>query len=222
MEFEAVLTTTKHSSKKKNSKKYLIIHHTGTPNYEGMKKYLSGGYKKGQRNVSVHYVVGQKKGQIAKIGEHDQVLWHVGMGKLADGKIKNLNSDCIGIEICSDGNNYTNEQKENVRELINYIIAEEGIPIENILRHYHVSSYRGKWDVGTVFFEEYGTWEKYQKSFSNIAMTEEKIVNDTVIPSISALWNLLDNIPNKKDWNIARVKRLLHSANSILRKKYKK
>lgn len=158
MNFTKVLQTSK-KWKGTNSKKYLIIHHTAVADFEASCRVLSGN----TGEVSVHYVVGLK-GETAKIGEDSDILWHVGYSKWQGQE--DLNRFCIGIEICSEGEIFTPEQKAKVAELIRELIAKYKIPAENILRHADVSGFRGKWDVAPVFYEgEFGTWKNYQDSF---------------------------------------------------------
>ena len=136
-----------------NTKKYLMFHHTGIQDYDDSVRVLSEG------NVSCHYV-NADDGRIAKIGEHDDVLWHAGQG-VVDGVLRNVNYDAIGIEICSgDGKYFTDAQREAVYELARYIIKKEGIKKENVVRHADFSGYHGKWDVGPNFYAPL-TWEEY-------------------------------------------------------------
>ena len=169
MIFDKQLSTHKKSAGK-NTKEYVIVHHTGSANYEAMCTLLSSA----ERQVSTHYVIGQK-GEVCKIGTHNDILWHAG-----DSRYKNrtvFNRISIGIEICSDGHEYTDAQRKIVHELILYIIKQENIHRYNILRHADIAGYRGKWDVGPNFYEgEYGTWQKYQNSFRE--KTPEELIEE--------------------------------------------
>ena len=161
MNFDKILQTDKKFSGK-NTKELLVFHHTGSSNYEAMCNLLSGA--KGGRNVSVHYVVALD-GRVAKIGEHNDQLWHVGEG-IYEGKKQNLNTRAIGIEICSNGTDYTDTQREAVKELVEYLIEEEDFEMDKLIRHADVSGYRGKWDVGPNFYmSHFGSWQEYTNSF---------------------------------------------------------
>lgn len=201
MEFDKVLTTNKRFSRV-NSKEGIIVHHTGSPNYEAMCRLLSGKKKKGDKNPrSVHYVIGQKEGEIAKIGEHDDSLWHVGMGILnpesgaidsqGAGTKENLNYKMIGIEVCSNGKDYTHEQRQMTIEVIQHILNEEKqIPPEMILRHAHVSGYRGKWDIGENFYMHFGSWSNFQKTFKTALppVLSLKEMQNSIIIQAKAIW----------------------------------
>lgn len=152
MEFSDIKTTTK-KTQGVNTCEYIILHHTGGSGlWQTLTNYLSGenGY------VSVHYTIG-KNGEIAKIGEDTDILWHVGMGihpSINGGQVSNLNHYCVGIEIVSNGLEYTDAQREATKLLCTYLCKEYGISTQNILRHADVSGYRGKWDVGLNFFTD--------------------------------------------------------------------
>lgn len=158
MDFERFLTTTKKSAGK-NTRKYIVLHHTGSVNYEAMCNLLSGGQS--GRMVSVHYIVSQK-GEIAKVEDHMAILWHAGESRWNG--ITDLNRHSIGIEICSDGHNYTDKQRQAVDRLVRFIMESENVPHGNILRHADISGFRGKWDVGQNFYG--GNWTEYQNRFA--------------------------------------------------------
>jgi len=157
MNFDRVLTTTK-KWKGTNTNEYLVIHHTAVASFDASCRVLSGN----TGEVSVHYVVGLN-GETAKIGNDTDILWHAGSSRW-QGKT-DLNRYTIGIEICSEGEVFTQVQKDKVRELIAELIKKYNIPVTNILRHADISGFRGKWDVAPVFFAEYESWAKYQDSF---------------------------------------------------------
>lgn len=171
MIYERTLTTAK-KSYGNNSCEYIIVHHTGSPNYEAMCKLLSG--PKSGRFVSVHYVVAQD-GSIAKIGTHLDILWHA--GKSLWKGLSDFNKRSIGIEICSNGHDYTDNQREAVVKLIAEIKAMHAIPSQNILRHADISGYRGKWDVGPNFYTyKWGTWDAFQASFEGTTPQEKAVM----------------------------------------------
>lgn len=157
MNFDRILATEK-KHPGKNKKTHVIEHHTGNSNYELMCQYLSG---KKTNEKSCHYVVALD-GRICKIGTHNDILWHAGISKYNG--LSDFNRLAIGIEICSDGHTYSEEQKRAVYELTKEIITQEKIPPENILRHADISGFRGRWDVGPNFFAPL-TWQQYQDSF---------------------------------------------------------
>jgi N-acetyl-anhydromuramyl-L-alanine amidase AmpD len=208
MKFDKILTTEKKFITK-NTRKYILVHHTGNENYEAMYKFLAGPKHSG-RNVSCHYVIAQDA-RIAKIGEHLDSLWHAGNSFYKGAK--NFNYHAIGIEICSNGFDYSEKQREIVVKLVREILdSEQKIVPSNILRHAHVSGYRGKWDVGPNFYEPiWGTWENFQKQFEqdseSITIQNVKRLN---LANISKLRKI-----TQKD-NIKKATRYLQVANKYL------
>jgi len=178
--FDSVLWTNK-SSSEKNQKKYIMLHHTGNPSYGGNIRLLSGEKTTG-RNVSVHYVVGLG-GRIAKIGEHEQILWHAGISKYEE--LSDLNKYSIGIEICSDGKHFTYRQRVAARELVEYIMEKEDIPHQNIIRHMDVAP-RRKVDVGDNFWNaEFDTFEEYKASFDH---ADVKSLLENIVRNQKQIW----------------------------------
>jgi len=209
MKFNKILTTEKKFSAK-NTKEYILVHHTGNPNYETMYKYLSGPKRKNGRNVSCHYVVA-RDGRVAKIGTHNDCLWHAGRSSYQN--VKSFNLYAIAIEVCSNGYDYSEKQREAVIRLIKEILdSEQKISSKNILRHAHVSGYRGKWDVGPKFYEPiFGTWENFQKQFTQNA---DKIIIANVNRLNLANISKLEKIEETE--NIKKALRFLKLANKYL------
>ena len=183
-----------------NSKEYLIIHHTGGGTFKSNCELLSTGTKK----VSVHYVLGEN-GKIAKIGEHEDILWHAGFGKKPDTKkIIDFNRISIGIEVVSDGNNFTEAQRKAIPLLVKEICKKERIKKENVLRHKDISGYRGKWDIGDNFFNG-ESFEEWKNSIFNKTMTEaQKKWRDAAVALNSLGWHLFPDIPEKQE-QIAKI-----------------
>jgi N-acetyl-anhydromuramyl-L-alanine amidase AmpD len=178
-----------------NTKELLCLHHTGSPNYDAMCRLLSG--PPGGRNVSVHYVVALD-GRVCKIGHHNDKLWHVGMG-MYEGVRQNLNHKALGIEICSNGHDYTDTQRKAVDELVKYLIKEENFQKDQIIRHAHVSGYRGKWDVGENFYKpRFKSWSDYVDSF--YTEPEEKTITEhlnVILDNQSKIWHLAKSVKDK-------------------------
>lgn len=169
------LPTTK-KTKGTNAKEFLTLHHTGSNSPTmNVASYLATN----KAQVSCHYLVGTN-GEVVKIGEDDDILWHA--GKSSCGKKTGLNKYSIGIEVNSLGENFTKEQKTATKELILSLMAKYKIPKENILRHKDITP--RKWDIGDDFWnKEYKTWEDYQNSLTKYAM----LLNETIM-LLKSLW----------------------------------
>lgn len=186
---DIVFDDTRTTSKKRpgiNSKQFIILHHTGgTGLWASLTNYLSGS----NRYVSTHYTVG-KNGEIGKIGEDNDILWHVGLGshpQINNGQESNLNPYSIGIEIVSNGVEYTDTQRDAVEKLCVYLCLQHKIPTHNILRHLDVSGYRGKWDVGINFFKNQLTpMGTFRETIESKLETEQSLENVSIWAKVAA------------------------------------
>jgi len=153
-----------------NTCQYIILHHTGTK--EGTIKGVLDGLYKRNDYASCHFVV-DTNGDVYKIGDPKDILWHAGESKW--GKLKDMNKYSVGIEIIgplSDGG-FTGEQKLAVRRLVQHLMAVLNIPFTNVLRHADLTwsgsensmlwdwkSKSRKVDIASTFFFPWYTWFK--------------------------------------------------------------
>jgi len=89
------------SKKTRNIKeiRFLIIHYTGMQSMrESIKRLTSIKHK-----VSCHYLI-NRQGKIFQMVEDRKIAWHAGKSKW--GKLKNLNSNSIGIELVNKGHKF--------------------------------------------------------------------------------------------------------------------
>lgn len=159
MTFDKVVpTNNKH--KWVNTCEYIVLHHTGWGEYNGLVTRLSASTWKDA--VSCHYLVAQD-GRVAKIWWDTDILRHA-WSSARDGKT-NMNRYCIGIEIINVGMNFTNVQRKAVRDLVSYLIEKHSIPVSKIIRHKDISPGR-KVDVyDTLRNPNFKTFQEYQRSF---------------------------------------------------------
>lgn len=162
MEYKALLDT-KNKSPWRNLRNYIILHHTATKegSIQGVLKTLT--VSTGDKAVSCHYVV-DTNGDVYKIGQDSDILWHAGISSWENKNHMNLYS--IGIEIIwplSNGG-FTDEQRKSVKELCLILMAKYKIPQKNVIRHKDVSPGR-KVDVADTFWNgQFATFQDYQKS----------------------------------------------------------
>lgn len=114
-----------------NTCEFVIVHHTATKEntIKGVLAHLTTSGK-----ASCQYVV-DTNGDLYKIGEDKDILWHAGESAWK-GKT-NLNRYSIGIEIIGplgDGG-FTDAQRATVATLIKELCQKYSIPKENVLRH---------------------------------------------------------------------------------------
>lgn len=167
MKYKAVLTT-KNKSNGVNTCEFIILHHTATK--EGTIKGVLNALTVGA--VSCHYVV-DTNGDVYKIGDDKDILWHAGTSSW--GKYKNLNSFSIWIEVIwplANGG-FTDEQRNSVETLIKELAQKYAIWKENILRHKDIAPKR-KIDIADTFWNVY--WESWE-AFKNNLFTNKKTMS---------------------------------------------
>lgn len=124
-----------------NQKKFIAVHYLGVV---GQNHDLqSGGY-------GAHYYI-YWDGTIYQRCSHDAIVWQVGTGGYyAQKHPQARNSNTIGIEMCCkcDGDTsqagdkwyFTKETQEACAWLVRKLMADENIPLKNVLRHYDIVS----------------------------------------------------------------------------------
>lgn len=172
MQYKQTLATSS-KYKAKNTCEYIILHHTATGEgtIKGVLNHLTTSGK-----ASCHYVV-DTNGDVYKIGQDTDALWHV--GESAWKGETNINMYSIGIEIIgplADGG-FTDAQRKVVAQLVQELAQKYAVPVENVLRHAdltHAWSLKGilwdgksrsrKVDVAKTFYKDFATFEDYRNS----------------------------------------------------------
>lgn len=150
--------TTKEFWRNGNHKRFIIVHHTASNPKTTLARIVA--YFKIPDDKSVHYVVGKDGKMVQMVRDQDRA-WHCGRSQWKE--YQNLNHWSIGIEVLSDGYQYTDAQREAVIELCAFLCQTYCISIDNILRHADIALPKGrKWDIGPKFFEKYGSWKGFQ------------------------------------------------------------
>lgn len=152
------ILSTKNKSPWKNTCEYIVLHHTATK--EGTIKWVLRQLTVGP--VSCHFVV-DTNGDIYKIGELTDILWHAGVSEWK-GK-ENMNKYSIGIEVIWPLPWFTNAQRESVQKLVSTLIRDLKLPVDRIIRHKDISPGR-KTDIDDSFWNDlYKTFTEYQNSY---------------------------------------------------------
>lgn len=132
---------TKVNFRKGNNKKnkYLVLHYVGaTGGAEANCKYFENTY----RGASAQYFVGHI-GEVWQCVKDEDVAFHCGATRYKHPYCRNENS--IGIELCcrrlANGTWYFEEETIKAAiELTKELMAKHNIPVENVIRHYDVTS----------------------------------------------------------------------------------
>lgn len=160
---------TKNISKGKNTCEYIVLHHTWS--WEGTIKWVLNQLTVWP--VSCHFVC-DINGDIYRIGQLKDILWHAGISSWRGRK--DMNRYSIGIEIIWPLPWFTNAQRKSVRELCSFLVGSLGIPVENIIRHKDIAPGR-KTDIDDSFWNnEYTTFTNYQNSYMTTPNNEQVIV----------------------------------------------
>lgn len=174
--------TTQNTSWKYNKCEYVMLHHSGNDDFHWTISY----FQKTSSGVSAHYIV-SKMGKIYKFNTEKDVLRHAGNGEY-DGITNNMNYYAIGIEVISNGYQFSVEQKEAVKNLITWIINKRGILASNIIRHKDYSP--DKWDIGDNFRnEDFYSFEEYKSH--TFGTYYKDTLKEAIKYTDSALWNYI-------------------------------
>lgn len=162
-----------------NIPEFIIIHHTGSGNstIDSILRYF-----RLVDSVSVHYIVG-RNGEVVQYVDERDVAFHAGTSKW--GSLTDLNKHSIGIEVVSDGSDFTEKQRTTTQELCRMIMDRHNIRRENVLRHADIALPAGrKWDIGPNFFKPWESWEGFQASLNGGSTYHKEI--DSAIEWVKA------------------------------------
>lgn len=152
-----------------NKKQFIAIHYLGVVGQNN--KVEAGGY-------GAHYYI-YWDGTIYQAADHDAILWQVGTGGYYTQKHPTArNANTIGIELCCkcDGNSknatdpkwyFTQETQEACVQLVKKLMADLGIPAENVLRHYDiVNKHCPAPYVNNNKYKTSWTWDEFKAKLS--------------------------------------------------------
>ena len=170
---------------------YIMLHHTWPGNSQALAEYLA--FNPAQ--VSCHYTV-SREGKVRKHCDDDKVCWHAWSGSWYWIANNSMNYHSIGIEVCSDWNSFTDEQRKVVKGLLQQLTRLHKIPVHNVIRHLDWTS--RKRDIGDNFRNgNYRDWQDYQNKLTPTDL-EEKLW-------IEATKNWIPTIKNKKLKKVMQV-----------------
>ena len=128
--------------------------------------------------------------------ENNRIAYHAGVSEWHSLETKgdSLNWCTVGIEVESDGHDFTEEEKKSTKELIEFLMEQYSIPSQLVLRHKDVSPGR-KWDIGDNFYAPLKSWGEYQLTLSYMDQQTLDVVRDKTATgigeNISAYWNMV-------------------------------
>ncbi len=119
----------------------IVVHYTGGRGLAGGETAEANGvyFSGGNRGASAHYFVDGSGEVVASVPEAD-TAWHAGNF--------NFNRLSIGIEVVSDGSDFTEAELRDLRELVQDVRRRWAIPAENVMRHYDCYDFAQRWGVG--------------------------------------------------------------------------
>lgn len=149
MQIEYHLIDNNFTAKAKRDIKYIVIHYTaGVTSKPRSSVGTASWFNNPSAKASAHYIVDD--GLVVQAVADNNIAWHCG----TSGEYKHAfcrNSNSIGIEICSNHDNFlgydktsstdsgwyfTKEAVKNAAELTADLMKKYNIPLENVIRHY--------------------------------------------------------------------------------------
>ena len=186
---------TKNKSAWKNTCQYIVLHHTATK--EGTIKWVLRQLTAWP--VSCHFVI-DTNGDIYKIGELTDILWHAGVSEWK-GK-ENMNQYSIGIEVIWPLPWFTNAQRESVKKLVSKLIKDLNIPVDRIIRHKDIAPGR-KTDIDDSFWSDlYKTFTDYQKSYMDKTSKFKDVFENEKPKDYKQIFSWLEDSEPATIWDI--------------------
>lgn len=128
------LTNTTNKYAGVNGKRFIVVHQTGNTDVGADAQRHANLQSNGNvRQASWHWQVDDKVA--IQSFAHNIRCWHAGDGRAPNGG----NYNGIAVEICINQDGDYNKAVQNGAELVAHIMKEEGIPIQNVKQHYHMS-----------------------------------------------------------------------------------
>jgi N-acetylmuramoyl-L-alanine amidase len=118
-----------------NSDMYIVVHNTGnTASARDEASYAQND----QHESSYHYVV--DGGECYQILDDTDTAWAVGAWKGCTAYVRNNQS--ISIEVCSNGEEFTDAEKQQLKELVGTLMQRHNIGAGRVVRHWDCHSGR--------------------------------------------------------------------------------
>ena len=147
-----------------NTREYIVLHHTWTWEWtiKGVLNTLT------KWKVSCHYVISEN-GDLYKIWNTNQILWHAGISEW--NWKKDMNNYSIWIEVIWPMKDwFTKEQRVSLRKLVEHLMFKFNISNDKVIRHKDIAAGR-KIDIDNRIFTL--GWFKTFKDYQNSLIAKE-------------------------------------------------
>ena len=160
----------------------IVLHYTAMPNWEKARDWLCNP----EAEVSAHYII-SPQGEVVSLVDEDQRAWHAGAGSW--GRVTDVNSQSIGIELSNDGfSPFAAPLMNALTGLLPVIIDRWAIRPERVIAHSDLAP-RRKIDPGARF-----DWARLARSGlavaasppAAVAANEDAFVRDMTVAGYSA------------------------------------
>ena len=120
-----------------NSDAYIVVHNTGsTATAKEEAQNLANNVQKPSR--SFHYVLDGS--ECYQVVDDTDTAWSVGAWKGCTAYVRHNQS--INVEVCSDGAEFTDSEKQQLREVVSMLMQRHNIGAERVVRHWDCHSGR--------------------------------------------------------------------------------
>lgn len=149
------LTKVNYSSRNRKKIEWIIVHNTYNRTSESGTAYNNTVYFKNyDRGSSAHYFIDNGT-VIWQCVPDDKAAWSIGTGPRLNGA---TNENSLNIEVCETYYGwFTDNEKENLRELVMYLMDEYDIDAQHVCRHYDAT---GKESCPRYYVQHEDEWEE--------------------------------------------------------------
>ena len=199
-----------------NSRRWIVVHNTGnSASAVNEAKYAQNN----QHPSSYHYVL-DGSGTIYQILDTSDTAWSVGAWSGAVQLVGN--NESINIEVCSDGDRFSDAEQAELAWLVQQLMATYGIDADHVVRHwdchtgrkmcpaYYAGYGNHEWGVLHETITEGGDVQLSDKlndqllpdgSYNNVAnvLNWTRINSDEILEQLAAITAELDSISKRMD-----------------------
>jgi N-acetyl-anhydromuramyl-L-alanine amidase AmpD len=163
-------------TKRTKTIEYIVIHYTGT-NASALNncKYFSGG----NRNASADYFIDGNGIYEYNDPADGYYTWAVGDGK---GKYGIYNYNSINVEVVSSGQDFTQQEIQQLQELVIHLMKSYNIDKEHVVRHYDASR-----KSCPAPYVDNTKWQTLKETITTA--TEDEMTNDDVAKIVEQVWS---------------------------------
>ena len=176
-----------------NSPEWIVVHYTATSaSAYNNAVYFSNG---GNGQSSAHYFI-DGGGTIYQSVPDSRGAWHAGNYE--------CNTHSIGIEVVSDGADFTQSEISELAWLVQSLMEKYGIPASRVIRHHDVADHFGGYTVDPhkncpAPYVNDGKWANLKDEIMEEEMTNEQI--KLLAKEIATQWGqAMSSADSKAEW----------------------